>query len=76
MTGEQVRAVLSGLDAVRPWQEELYRDLHAHPELPHQERRTAERVADLLRSAGCTVHDGVGGTGVVAAMAWLATLQP
>lgn len=58
-------AVLAGLDAVRGWQEELYRDLHAHPELSHQERRTAARVAARLREAGCTVHEGVGGTGVV-----------
>jgi hippurate hydrolase len=57
--------VLAGLDAVRAWQEDFYRDLHAHPELSHQETRTAARVAGRLRDAGCTVHEGVGGTGVV-----------
>jgi metal-dependent amidase/aminoacylase/carboxypeptidase family protein len=37
------------LDGVRGWQVELYRDLHRHPELSHQERRTAARVAEPLR---------------------------
>jgi hypothetical protein len=33
MTAEQVTSVLAGLGAVRPWQEDFYRDLHSHPEL-------------------------------------------
>jgi amidohydrolase len=64
-TTSRVATVLAGLDAVRGWQEELYRDLHRHPELSHQERRTAQRVAQRLRSAGFEVHEGVGATGVV-----------
>ena len=58
-------AVLAGLDGVRPWQEDLYRDLHEHPELSHHEHRTARKVAERLRQSGCQVHTGVGGTGVV-----------
>jgi amidohydrolase len=58
-------AVLSDLESVRSWQEELYRDLHAHPELPHAEHRTAGVAAARLGDAGCEVHEGVGGTGVV-----------
>ena len=65
MTGTSAAAVLEQLDSVRGWQEDFYRDLHAHPELPHQERRTASRVAARLRDAGLEVHEGVGGTGVV-----------
>ncbi|MFC5950314.1 amidohydrolase [Pseudonocardia lutea] len=57
--------VLSALEGTRAWQEEFYRDLHAHPELSHQERRTAERVSERLRHAGYEVHEGIGGTGVV-----------
>jgi hippurate hydrolase len=60
-----VRSVLAGLDSSRSWQEELYRDVHQHPELSHQEQRTAGLVAGRLRSAGFEVHEGVGGTGVV-----------
>jgi amidohydrolase len=58
-------SVLAGLDSARSWQEQLYRDVHQHPELSHQEHRTATLVADRLRTAGYQVHEGVGGTGVV-----------
>ena len=45
----------------------LRHELHAHPELAHEERVTAARIADLLRSLGPDdVVTGVGGTGVVA----------
>ena len=60
-----VSAVLAGLEHTRPWQEDLYRDVHQHPELSHQETRTAGLVADRLRGAGFEVHEQVGGTGVV-----------
>lgn len=57
--------IIAGLDSVRAWQEQLYKDLHEHPELSHQEERTARLVADRLRRDGCEVHEDVGGTGVV-----------
>src|SRR3954451_25230409 len=60
-----VGSVLARLDTTRSWQEELYRDLHRHPELSHQETRTAGLVADRLRGAGFEVHERVGGAGVV-----------
>ena len=47
---------------------EIYRDLHAHPELSLQETRSAARMADEARRLGFTVTNGVGGTGVVAVM--------
>ncbi|MDA8521507.1 amidohydrolase [Acidovorax sp. NCPPB 4044] len=50
--------LLPGLVALR-------RDLHAHPELAYQERRTAGIVAQSLRLLGLEVHEGIGGTGVV-----------
>lgn len=40
-------------------------DIHAHPELGFQEKRTAARIAEELRALGLEVHEGVGGTGVV-----------
>ena len=58
-------AVLAGLDGIRGWQQDLYRDLHANPELSHAEHRTAGLIAERLRSSGYEVHEGVGGTGVV-----------
>jgi amidohydrolase len=60
--------VLAGLDGIRGWQEDFYRNLHQHPELSHQEHRTAARVAERLGGTGFEVHEGVGGTGVVAVM--------
>jgi len=69
MATERVSAILDGLDAIRPWQEDLYRDLHAHPELSHQELRTARHIAERLRRDGCEVHEDVGGTGVVGVLA-------
>ena len=42
------------------------RDLHRHPELGFEERRTAAVVAQRLRSLGLTPREGVGRTGVTA----------
>jgi amidohydrolase len=43
----------------------IYQDLHAHPELAFQERRTAGIAAGWLRDLGYETTEGVGGTGVV-----------
>lgn len=43
----------------------LRRDLHAHPELRHEEHRTAGIVAEFLREWDIETHTGIGGTGVV-----------
>jgi amidohydrolase len=61
--------VLAGLDGIMPSLEDLYRDIHAHPELSLQEQRTAGRAAEHLRAAGYGVTTGVGGTGVVGLLA-------
>jgi hippurate hydrolase len=53
------------LDALLPDLEALYKDVHAHPELSMQEKRTAGLAADHLRAAGYEVTTGVGQTGVV-----------
>jgi amidohydrolase len=57
--------VLDGLNDIVPPLENLYRDLHSHPELSNQEHRTAAKAAEQLDWAGCDVTTGVGGTGVV-----------
>jgi hippurate hydrolase len=43
---------------------QLYRDLHAHPELSGQEERTAAAAAARLDRAGFAVTERIGGTGV------------
>ena len=41
------------------------RDLHMHPELGFEERRTSGLVAEHLRGLGYQVHTGIGKTGVI-----------
>ena len=60
-----IQEILAGYDGLQAAQEAFYKDLHQHPELSHQEHRTAQRVAGQLQQYGCTVQDGIGGTGVV-----------
>jgi hippurate hydrolase len=43
----------------------LRQDIHRHPELAYEEKRTAALVAERLRAWGIAVHEGIGGTGVV-----------
>jgi hippurate hydrolase len=43
----------------------IRRDLHAHPELRFEERRTSDVVARTLAGWGIEVHRGLAGTGVV-----------
>jgi amidohydrolase len=45
--------------------EELYKDVHRHPELSMEEQRTAGLAVERLSAAGFEVTAGVGGTGVV-----------
>lgn len=56
----QIQSFAEELTAIR-------RDFHAHPELGFEETRTAAIVAEKLRAWGVDqVHEGIGGTGVVA----------
>jgi hippurate hydrolase len=65
-----LRAVKPGLDAEvaadYPHLLALYQDIHAHPELGFQEKRTAAKLAAEMRALGFTVTEGVARTGVVA----------
>ena len=45
--------------------DDLYRDLHEHPELSFEETRTAAIAAEELRAAGFEVIEHIGRTGVV-----------
>ncbi|WP_179401075.1 M20 aminoacylase family protein [Burkholderia guangdongensis] len=44
----------------------IRRDIHRHPELSFDERRTSDLVAERLREWGYRVERGLGGTGLVA----------
>jgi hippurate hydrolase len=53
------------IDGQMPRLLELYRHLHAHPELSFREVETARRMAEELKAAGAEVTTGVGKLGVV-----------
>lgn len=58
--------VIEDIQRNAPQLVEIFRDLHAHPELGFEEQRTAAKVAEKLRAFGVDeVETGVGGTGVV-----------
>jgi len=57
--------VLAGLPATSSWQEGVYKDLHANPELGFQENRTAGIAASKLKELGFETQEGIGKTGVV-----------
>jgi amidohydrolase len=60
--GARLRAMVA---QVVPEVVEIRRDIHTHPELAYQEKRTAKLVADWLVRLGMEVREGVAGTGVV-----------
>ena len=61
--------LLAQVPDLLPELEDIYRDLHSHPEVSHEEERTAGVVAAYLRDLGCEVTEGVGGFGVVGVIA-------
>jgi hippurate hydrolase len=64
-TPSHAEKLLAALDDLLPELESVYRNIHAHPELSMQERRTSQLAADRLRVAGYEVTAGIGKTGVV-----------
>ena len=58
----------AGVQEDMPELMELYRDLHANPELSFEEDETAAKLAARMRTLGLEVTEGVGKTGVVAVM--------
>src|ERR1700761_2803529 len=63
---ELMSAIAAQLDADYPSLDALYKDIHANPELPFQEVRTAAKLAGLMRELGLEVTENVGRTGLVA----------
>jgi hippurate hydrolase len=58
--------VVRRVDAMYPWADGIYKDLHAHPEIAFQETRTAAKLAAEMKKLGFQVTEKVGGTGLVA----------
>lgn len=64
----QANDLRTDLQADMPDLMDLYRDLHANPELSFEEHRTARILAERMRKLGFEVTEGVGQTGVVSVM--------
>jgi hippurate hydrolase len=60
--------VKTGIEREYPTLFELYKHLHAHPELSFEEEKTSELVASELKNAGYEVTTKVGRHGVVAVL--------
>jgi len=60
-----IATVLTRLHETSVWQEDIYKDIHAHPELSFQETKTAALVASKLKEFGYEVIEEIGRTGVV-----------
>src|SRR3954454_16255924 len=58
---QSIEAISGFHDDLTAWR----RDIHAHPELGFEERRTSDLVAEKLAGFGIEVHRGLGKTGVV-----------
>ncbi len=67
-TPVQANDLREDLAADMPELMELYRDLHANPELSFEEHKTAAKLAERMRALGFEVTEGVGQTGVVSVM--------
>ena len=64
----QAQEMRSAVELDMPSLMEIYRDLHANPELSFQEFRTSAKLAAEARRLGFTVTEKVGQTGVVAVL--------
>src|SRR5689334_13022818 len=65
MTDRPSDSIFGGVGAILDDLEELYKDVHRHPELSMNEERTAGLAAERLNTAGYEVTTRVGKTGVV-----------
>ncbi len=63
---ERLHTLRNDAQAMKPQLIAWRQDLHRHPELGFQERRTAGIVAEHLRGLGLQVQTGIAETGVVA----------
>lgn len=66
MNPDSISQLLAQHRADLSWQQAFYEDLHAHPELSHEEERTAGKILERLASFECQVQSGIGGYGIVA----------
>ncbi len=59
------RSMLQRAEALQDELTAIRRDIHMHPELSFQERRTGALIAEMLRTLGVQVQTGIAKTGVI-----------
>lgn len=72
LNGQETKATASIHQFIQSHTDEIFdslvkirRDLHKHPEVSGEEKRTSEKIAEYLLSLGLEVKTGIGGNGVV-----------
>ena len=65
MNDRSAAQLLERMHELAPEMREIRQDIHRHPELAYEEKRTAAVVAQRLRAWGVAAYEGIGGTGVV-----------
>ncbi len=60
-----INKLFSRLESIYPEMVEIRRDLHMHPELSFQEKRTPEFIYNYLKNLNIDVKKNVGGNGVL-----------
>lgn len=80
MSTSPVADILSRHGADLSWQQDFYEDLHRHPELSHEEERTAAKILEALHAweeryaTALEIQTGIGGHGIVATLRNSATI--
>ncbi|BDB26667.1 amidohydrolase [Cupriavidus sp. P-10] len=65
MTQPPTTSLRQAVQAIAPEFVRIRHQIHAHPELAFEERRTSDLVAEQLAAWGYAVHRGLGSTGLV-----------
>ncbi len=61
----QAQSLEEQIEEAFPYFENIYRQLHEHPELSFQEEKTAKKLAEELKKSGFRVETNIGGHGIV-----------
>ena len=59
--------IIESAKKIQPYLQEIRRDLHKHPEISNEEKKTAEIIAEELREIGISdIKENVNGHGIIA----------
>lgn len=59
--------IIESAKKIQPYLQEIRRELHKHPEISNEEKKTAEIIAEVLRKMGISdIKENVNGHGIIA----------